>query len=70
MTLDSFNETAKQAVDALSIGALIATLFDWLPEVTALAVFVWTCLRIYESLLAIRVKRRELAVAEKAEEPA
>ncbi len=70
MTLDHMNETAKHAVDAISLGALFATLFDWLPEVTAFAVFVWTCLRIYESLLAIRAKRRELAATEKVEEPA
>ena len=66
MTLDHMSETAKHAVDAMSIGALIATLSDWLPEVTALAVFVWTCLRIYEAVLAIRVKRRELAAQAEA----
>lgn len=61
MSLSEMNDNAKQALDALSIGAFIATLFEFLPEITALAVFAWTCLRIYESLLAIRVKRRELA---------
>lgn len=67
MTLDHMNETAKHAVDGLSIGALFATLFDWLPEITAMAVFVWTCLRIYEAALAIRVKRGELAAQAKGE---
>lgn len=59
MTLDHMNETAKHIVDTLSVGTLVATLLDHLPDVTALAVFVWTCLRIWESILAIRAKRKE-----------
>jgi len=60
MTLDHMNETAKHIVDTVSVGALVATLLDRLPQITALAVFVWTCLRIYESILTIRAKRKKL----------
>jgi len=60
MLMRTLSDDAKQALDSASIGALVATLFEWLPEITALAVFAWTCLRIYESLLAIRLKRRAL----------
>jgi len=43
------NEHAKTAVDALSIGAVIATLAGWLPALAALASLIWTCIRIYET---------------------
>ena len=58
--LSHLSDTAKHAVDALSIGALVATLFDYLPGVTAVLVFVWTGMRIYESYQAIRLNGRKL----------
>jgi len=43
------HETAKNIVDALSIGAVVGTLAGWLPAVAALLSIVWTTLRIYET---------------------
>lgn len=58
--LAHFSETAKHWGDALSIGGCMAALFGWLPEVTALLVFVWTIARLYECYLNIKIRRREL----------
>lgn len=58
--LGHLSDTAKHWIDALSLGALAATFIDWLPGMSALLVFVWTALRIYECVLAIRLKHREL----------
>ena len=54
------SDTAKHWLDALSIGALLATLLDWLPGMTAALVFVWTAMRIYESYQAITLNNRKL----------
>lgn len=54
------SETAKHWIDALSLGALMATLLDWLPGASAILVFVWTVARLYECYLNIKIKRREL----------
>ncbi len=43
------NESAKQAVDALSLGTVVATVAGWLPAVAAIFTIVWTGIRIYES---------------------
>jgi chromate transport protein ChrA len=42
-------EQTKHAVDALSIGTVVATLAGWLPSIAALATLVWTCIRIWET---------------------
>jgi hypothetical protein len=39
----------KHAVDALSVGATLATLAGWLPHMAALASLVWSAIRIYET---------------------
>lgn len=39
----------KVAADALSLSAVISTLFGWLPSATALLSFVWICIRLYET---------------------
>lgn len=54
------SETAKHWGDALAVGGLVASLIGWLPGATALLVALWTLLRIYECLLSIQLKRREL----------
>jgi hypothetical protein len=43
------HETAKQAVDALSIATVIGTIAAWLPAIAALFSIVWTGIRIYET---------------------
>jgi len=56
------NESAKQAVDALSLGTVVATVAGWLPAVAAIFTIVWTAIRIYESRtvqnLVIRLRRK------------
>jgi hypothetical protein len=42
-------ETAKTAVDALSIVTVVGTLAEILPAIAALFTIVWTILRIYET---------------------
>ena len=58
--LDHLSDTAKHVVDALSVGALVATLFDWIPGVTAVAVLIWTAMRIVESWQSIKLNHRKL----------
>lgn len=58
--LANLSEPAKHSVDALSIGAVIAAFFSWLPQISALLAAIWFCLRIYESWQAIRLNDRKL----------
>ena len=39
----------KHVFDVLSIGTMLGTLFQMLPNIAALLTIVWTSLRIYES---------------------
>ena len=60
MTLEHINETAKHAVDALSIGTLIAALVDWAPKITVILVALWTVMRMYESWQNIRINNKKM----------
>ena len=42
-------EGIKHLLDALSIGTMLGTLFQMLPNIAALLTIMWTGLRIYES---------------------
>ena len=42
-------DSIKHVVDVLSIGTMLGTLFQMLPNIAALLTIVWTGLRIYES---------------------
>lgn len=42
-------ETAKNIVDAVSVGTVIATLAGILPSIAAVFTIVWTVIRIYET---------------------
>jgi|GEM_PF-4849076 len=57
LILDQMTEPAKQAADYVSVATLVATLFHWVPQISALLVLIWTLLRIYESWLTIAEKR-------------
>ena len=35
--------------DAISIGVVLASLLNFLPEIAALTSIIWTCIRIYET---------------------
>jgi hypothetical protein len=43
------DEHAKQVIDAISIGGVIATIAGWLPALAALFSIIWTLIRIYET---------------------
>jgi hypothetical protein len=43
------HEAAKNVVDALSIGTVVATLAGILPSIAAIFTIVWTVIRIYET---------------------
>jgi FtsH-binding integral membrane protein len=45
----SHHETAKTAVDALSVVTVVGTLSQVLPAVAALFTIIWTGFRIYET---------------------
>lgn len=55
------SDTAKHWIDLFSLGALIGTLLDIIPVVTAFLVLIWTVMRLYESILNIRLQRMEIA---------
>ena len=43
------NEHAKNVMDALSIGGVLATLAGWLPSIAAVLSIIWTLIRILET---------------------
>jgi hypothetical protein len=42
-------EAAKNVVDALSVGTVVATLAGMLPSIAAIFTICWTVIRIYET---------------------
>lgn len=42
-------EGFKHLLDALSIGTMLGTIFQMLPNIAALLTIVWTAIRIYET---------------------
>lgn len=42
-------EGLKHLLDALSIGTMLGTLFQMLPNIAALITIIWTAIRIYET---------------------
>lgn len=42
-------EGIKHLLDALSIGTMLGTLFQMLPNIAALLTIVWTIIRIWET---------------------
>ncbi len=43
------SEAAKNVVDALSVGTVVATLAGILPSIAAIFTIVWTAIRIFET---------------------
>ena len=62
--LDALPEGLKQVLDAISITALLGTLFDALPTISLILTVVWMVLRV-EAALEERADRRR-----KRKEPA
>lgn len=48
----------KQAIDALSVTALLASLISLLPAMASLLTIVWTAIRIYETRTVQRLLGR------------
>lgn len=42
-------EGLKHLLDALSVGTMLGTLFQMLPNIAALITIVWTLIRIFET---------------------
>ena len=47
-------DTAKQALDWLSVGAVVISLAGWLPPVASLLTIIWMGLRIWQDPLIIK----------------
>jgi hypothetical protein len=65
--LGNLSDSAKHAGDAIAVSSFVASMAAWLiantaiiAAVTALLVAFWTVMRMYESYLTIKIKRREL----------
>jgi hypothetical protein len=52
-------EGMKQLLDALSIGTMLGTLFQMLPNIAALLTIVWTAIRILETATVQRLLGRK-----------
>lgn len=51
----------KSFIDGLSVSAFGAIALGWLPHITAVAVAVWSIVRIYEIYLSIKLKRLQVS---------
>lgn len=49
----------KHLLDALSIGTMLGTLFQMLPNIAALLTIIWTAIRIVETKTVQRFLRRK-----------
>lgn len=54
------SEGVKAAGDLASGVVVIGTLMQILPSIAALLTVIWAALRVYEIILSIRIKRKEL----------
>jgi hypothetical protein len=52
-------EGMKHLLDALSIGTMLGTLFQMLPNIAALLTIVWTAIRILETATVQRLLGRK-----------
>lgn len=52
-------EGLKHLLDALSVGTMLGTLFQMLPNIAALITIIWTTIRIYETKTVQRWLGRE-----------
>jgi hypothetical protein len=41
-------DNIKHAIDAASVGTVVATLIGWLPAIAAMFSIVWTIIQIYD----------------------
>ncbi|MFA7597014.1 MAG: hypothetical protein WCY92_11730 [Novosphingobium sp.] len=62
--LREMSDSAKHAIDAVSIGTGVAALVQWLPSIAAILTIIWTALRIYETRTIQRLLGRDESPAE------
>lgn len=55
------SDTAKHVVDYVSLGALVATILQWLPAATAGLIFVWTVMRMVQTWQELKLNHRKLS---------
>ncbi len=55
------SHSAERAIDALSLGAIIATFAGWLPHVAAFLSVVWFGLKIIIAWQEYRLNKRKLS---------
>jgi hypothetical protein len=60
----SHHETAKSAVDAISVMTVVGTLMDTLPAIAALFTIIWTAIRIWEMETIKKLTGRQNAPVE------
>lgn len=52
-------EGLKHLLDAISIGTMLGTLFQMLPNIAALITIVWTLIRIFETQTVRNLLKRK-----------
>jgi len=57
--LNSLESADKHVIDAVSIGAMLGALTEFLPHMAAVFTIVWTGIRIYETETVQRVLGKE-----------
>ena len=62
--LDNLEEI-KTLGDIISFGVIITALLKWIPEITAVLSLVWIIMRLYETYLSVKEKRRTIALLKK-----
>lgn len=55
---DHVPEGVKNLLDALSVGTMLGTLFQMLPNIAAFFTILWTAIRIYETATVQRLLGR------------
>lgn len=53
-------EQAKHVIDGLAIGTSVAAIMTWIPHFAAIASLIWAGLRIYETIIDIKLKKKKL----------
>jgi len=53
-------EIVKHGIDAGAVGSLALVLGDYLTPAVLILTVVWTCIRIYNAYLDMKIKKRKL----------
>ena len=58
--LQALPEQIKLVGDGAAAGISVAAILGWLPYLTAIGSLIWLCLRIYNEVLEIKIKKRRI----------